>query len=337
MKKSLLVLLLLLSAAPLASATEYTYSRGYYWNAGKAYTRSRYQQPGYYNGYSYVQPYYFYTYNEAYDVPATPTYTPPTPPAYAPGWKEKMVELAKSKDDLAAYQQALTALGYRYIPSAPGLVYGGGYSTSTYSTFGAQGQTVYGYPAYSVNALKDPYSTLDLNIPFQQSARLVQNMQTLTGQGMTDLSDRISEVNAGITRVAEANAVGRAAAAALLAARPAPSATTRTTVTSSSAATSTGGSVGSSTATGTAAPATMLTTDATAFLRDVGTPLCATCHSGATKKGSFDITAYPNLPIEQKRIVWARLITAEKGKRMPPDDGQHQAVNVQQLAAFLAN
>lgn len=290
----------------------YSASDGYWWKGGYPYTRQWVSSPGYYYCGIYYQGSSYWEYSRA-------PYTPPakTTVAYTADWKSKILEVAKERDDHNAYLQSLKVLGLPLPPDQgpvpPGLPFVmnrggyGGYSLSGYGssvslgTYGASGNTLYGY---SYNALKDPYGTTDLNALYQQASRLVQGAQGLAGQGHAEFNDLVKQAGSNQARVAEILAKAEAAAKALKAAEgPAVTQEQRSSVSFNVQPTMPP-----------ADPPGKVTTQAWKLS---AANKCASCHSGAKKEGGLDINTYPSMTPEQKAKVWLRLVTPDKNKRMP--------------------
>lgn len=279
---------------------------GYYYSGSQYYSRSYVQPSSYYSGgYWYQSPgYYSYT-----PVEYTPPVAKPTVPAFTPGWKEKIVDLAKMKDEYAAYERALSALGYPVPP--PGTYgYSATYSKSAYYP-PVQGKTTYGY---SVNSLKEMYGETNLNTLYQQAARLAAGSQSLAGSATGDFALLVDKAGDNAGRVAEILAKAEAARKALEAASAAPSSRSSTTVTR--------------TATAPAGPPMPLAGDSLPLLPG-DTPenvaarrvVCGTCHSGTNLKGGFDIDKWASLTFEARKKAYMRLIT-DDAKTMMPKDGK---------------
>lgn len=335
---------------------------------------------------------YSLAYPATYSAPSAPAYTPPATPQYGTGWRAQLLDLARARDkvegemrkadlDHRAYLDAIQALGLNgnfrwsgygnysvtprlplplipgYQPSYP-LSYQPNYSGQTGYSYGAQynygaplsANTVYGY---SVNSLRDQYGTTDLNLLYQQAARLTQNAQSLAGQAGSDFSGLVGDAGNNAARVAEILSRARAAQIALEAANLPPSSRTVT----SSSGTVTGGTAGSSLGISGGLgggippmnPVEGLNGAARAlpgqgnggggnpalFLQAVGTPRCSSCHSGKDAKKGFDIANYTLLDPDQKRVVWKRILSEDPKVVMPPPP--NQPLTSAEIDLFLRN
>lgn len=310
MKKLLILILVGLgSLITLPVNAGYSYYNGYYWNGSKAY--SHYYQPGYYSGYHYYPGYYYYQYEPSVQ------YTPPAPtvPAYAPGWKEEIVKLAKQRDDLIAYQQAIAAIGLKGQVFGGSGVYAGAYSGVV------QGNTAVGY---SVQTVQQMYGDTNLNVLYQQLNRLAAQQSDNGKQAVSEFSSLVAQAGDNAGRVAEIIAKAQGAAAVLDKLNAAASSRTTTTIT------------GSATAPATMPPAKdskVLSQSDQEFLTTVGIPACATCHAGATIKGNFKIEDFPSGSPELKRKVYERILSEDPTKVMPPPS--QKQLTVAQLKKFL--
>lgn len=228
----------------------YTARGGLFYKGDVPYTRSYveytksvpYTTYSSYGGYGYssypVTAYKNVTYYRwVYHPVQVAEYKPPEVPSYAPGWRNRLLDIAQGRDKLegqlrtaaldhGAYVSALQALGlngnfrlagYGAAPSYPSYA-----PPHNYAPYVApQGQTVMGY---SYSTVKDLYGQDSLNTLYQQASRLTSNAQTLAGQANSDFSNLVSQEGGNRARVAEVLAAGQAAVAALNAARPSASA-----------------------------------------------------------------------------------------------------------------
>ncbi len=318
-----------------------------YFTEGGGYVRSA---CGYGCGYTYSyaapQQYFRWIYT-AVSVPAA--YVPPAAPAvpaYTPGWKEKVIDYARVRDDQQAYLDALAALGIK------GQSFGFQQTNShNYGGYAApavvSGQTVYGHSFAQLQTAYGP----SLDTLYQSASRLTQSAQQLGGQATTDFTALVGQAGANQARIAEILARAQAAATALQATAPQASTTTITT----GQATGVGVQQATGQGAGGAAPPVMPQArdgngdpQANAapaagsgdFLKTVGLPLCGSCHgAGASNQNAFDITAYPRMSIQQKARVWDRLTTADESKAMPraKGGGAGQPVTAAQLHEFYVN
>jgi hypothetical protein len=327
----------------------YTYRGGYYYDAqGYAYTKQQfYQAPTYYNG--CYSPGYYYT--KYVYVPSAPAYAAPAVPS---DWRTKLLEIAEYRDKLIgqerkaaieqqAFMEAVGALGlrgnFRLQSYGQPVSYGqGSYLADTfqYGAHGAQGNTVYGYTYKDVASV---YGDTNLNVLYQQAARLAQNAQQLGSQATGDFSGLVQQAGDNQARVAEILAKGQAAAAAMNAA----GAGGRATVTRSgfSFKSTTGAEVEP------IAPPQVLpdrgnrpqANGGRAAFEALAVKECATCHNPEDPKGKFDIYQYPAMDKDAKAKVVARLITTDPAKHMPqlPEGGAGRQLSKDEIALFLQN
>jgi hypothetical protein len=315
---------------------------GFYYNAGVAYVRTRVEVPGslYWNGYAWYRNPSTYTYK--YTVAPVKVVNNntiikqlTTPPAYTPDWRQKLLDVAKAREDYLAFLQALDLMGFKGQMFAPyALASQGGYlnplnpmmSRSYYeqSAFGTQGQTAYGY---SVNSLKDAYGTLDLNVAFQQAYMLTKGAQDYTAQAHSGYNGLVGAAGHNAARLAEILARGKVAAEILRSTAPQPS---------SHSSYSAGGVTVApaivptpSVAIGAAGSPALASADAAnlgrakLFLQEVGVPKCLSCHGGKDAsgnpviKGGFNILSFPTMTRAQQAAVIERVFTTDKDKVMP--------------------
>lgn len=325
-------------------ADDFTFRDGFWWSGGVAYTRTQVWNPitytrGY-NGYLYANPQTYYWSYIRVPVIVKKVQLPAKAPV---GWRTQLLELAKQRDayegkmrllavDQKAYIDSIAALGltgnYKWEGYGTGVP---GYSQSLYSSrstsYGASGLTQYGY---SVKSVREMYGETNLNTLYQQSARLTAGAQALAGKANSEFSGLVGAAGDNAARIAEILAQAEAAERALKAARLAPSTKETTTITGSG--------------TSTLPPPKPVEEDlaiasATDFLKTVGIPRCASCHSGNNIKGGFDILKYPTMTDEAKSKVWERLITKDEMKRMPrlATGGVAPKLPVAELKKFFAN
>jgi mono/diheme cytochrome c family protein len=302
MKRLAIVIIAILLAIP-ATAGEYTFSEGYWWQGSNAYTRTLVESPGYYT-YSGCYRYYYpgtssysYTFHHARAVPTD--------------WRTQLLELAKQRDKLVLaerraaleqkyYLEAIGALGltgnFRVEGYGPAVGYGYGGVNATANLY-TGGNSVFGYTYQTV---KEAYGSTDMNSLYQQSARLTQGAQGLATQANTEFSSLVQQAGDNQARVAEILARAQAAALALQATAPSPSTRETTTVTG--------------TATGLATDA-----DAGTVWQKSAQARCAACHAGARIRGGFDLNKFASLDDAGRHKVWVRLTTADLTKRMPRD------------------
>lgn len=298
----------------------------------------------------------WYLYGHGYYYPAK--VEAPKAADYTPDWKKKLLDIAAARDkvegrlriqalDHQTYLEALKALGlegnFKWNGYGTAPVYPNAGATHTYGynnagsvnlgNFGANGNTIYGY---SYSSIKDVYGDTNLNSLYQQAARLTQNAQQLAGQATTDFSDLVGKEGENRARVAEILAKAQAAKAALDAATPQTRTREESRVFSFSAVSDGNGGVkvvpieGN----GAAAQPAAVTGEAQQFRVQA----CAACHSGANKKGGFDIASYPTLNLEQKAKVWERVFSTDPEKVMPRSkDGKPAPLPAEGKKKFVAD
>ena len=332
---------------------------------GKRYVRSSKTTPaqlvwsGRYGCYTQVPASITYEFTEVPDDEPTVAVVPILkPPPFRPGWKEQVLDVARQRDEYSTYLAAINALGYKGQFYDPGLatsfnlpfkvgllppppllpdIKGSSYSLNL-GTYGVQGATQYGY---SYNSLREMYGTTDLNALYQQAARLAQGSQQLTGQATGDFSKLVGQAGADAVRVAEILAKGQAARQALEAANAAPSQRLQVQGLGTTVPGFQGGyelvPAPRQFQYGQAAGEFEMPSSPEQFLLRVGIPLCSSCHGNGNTKGNFDIRQYPNLPLEQKVIVWSRLLNPDPAKRMPQSQsgGPGQPITHAQFRAFV--
>ncbi len=306
-----------------APASEYVARDGYFWLGSNAY--ARYWQPPYYNGYHQVAGYYFY-------VPAyvAPTYTAPaaatiTVTAADPGWRNRVLDIAKTRDENKAFQDALLAIGVQ--PGAAGAGYAPSYgygASHAITNHGVHGATIFGY---SSQALAQLYGDQSAALAVQGYVRAVDTMQSAQGKAIGDLGGLAYGLASKQSEAAQNLTAGLAAAMALQAARP--SGQTQTTTSYNGGA----GSLQQQTIPQQQqqVPQMPLATDVPqqqqvsyANQRQVVISMrCAGCHSGATPKGGLNLGNYASLSPEARASIWDRVTTQDPQRRMPrrPDGG----------------
>ncbi len=328
-----LAIFMLLIAATVAHASDYIYRDGYYWSGDRAYTRTLYQDPGYWRCGLYYPGASHYRYAEVavYNRPALVVNR--TVSYQDPGWRSKLLDIAAGRDkvegeirkaafDQQYYMEAVKALGlegnfrwqgYGFSPF--------GDTPSAVMPYAAvQGKTDYGY---TYNALGKVWGDNELPQLWQMANQHVQGSQQLAGAGQAGFQALVTQEGSNRARVADILAKSEIASKvientrmgnqilAALAAGPEVKGYAFQ-ITSSAKVQRTEANVD---------PA--VKQDLSAQFRTVATQLCASCHSGETKKGKFDIATYPTLTPEQKEVVWERLITPDDKRVMPqPQPGE---------------
>lgn len=340
MKRAILILALLMGFAfPLHATSEdgFTFSEGYWWKGGTAYSRQRVNwgpwiYPSHYYGYSFTpyQAYYYYEYTPAVkQIDST-----------APDAESKLLDIAAARDRIegrvrlanqkhAAFMEKVDKLGlggnftwqnYGIAPQGPS--YGGSLpgipKSFFYGNFGANGNTVYGY-----NAISQAYNQLDPNILFQQSSTRAQSALELGKQANTEANSLISSALAPLGQAATIQAEGIARARVLEASKGAPQSTT----------------VIQGQGLAPVAPAIMpkiaVGSNLTAA-QQVRFEACASCHSGPNAKAKFDIAMFDKFGPEDRMHVLNLLVTDDDSKRMPRKvDGSADRLPFEKFKAFL--
>lgn len=218
MIRFLMIVFLLLLDVTLLCASDYTFSNGYYWRDGQAFTRSIVQS---YDSRGCLINQYKYT-----------LYTAPAPSVLhvtteTPNWRTELLKIAATRESNAAKlkQAALDQQEYLQAIKALGLDGGNGsnYTTTTsvdaygYSQRSApQGSTVFGY-----NEIADVYGNVDLGGLYQSAIRLAEASQRSgdnatngamqlvdqfgdRAQGLLSQQLAIAEINAKTTGVTNA-------------------------------------------------------------------------------------------------------------------------------------
>lgn len=296
---------------------------GYWWRGTDRYTRTRIARStaGYYSCGVYYpgQQYYHWQYNI---VPVITSYaaTPPVP-TYSKDWKVEVLKYAEYRDDQQAFLNALNSLGiqgqqyqfqqggnYRNPLAMPYVGSGTGSSAvgynTTYGTYGAG--TQYGYSYKDVAAM---YGATDLNLLYQQVARLTQNTQTLAGQAHLDFTDLVGREGDNRARVLETLARGQAARNIL----DGISAPQQSSYRTFSFRIDNGQVVPGDDPT----QQEVQNPKGTLKQWQQSAGQCVDCHSGGVLKGGFDVTKYTVLAPELKKRVIERLETSDPAKHMP--------------------
>ncbi len=320
-----LFLLGLLASTSGADDSSYTPREGFWWKDSVPYTRevkrvwhNAYYQCGYYTP-GYYQEYYEYRRAAVYKEPA---YVPPKPPAYGPDWKSQALKYAEYRDDLQVYLKTLNALGIQ------GQQYE--FQHGTYGNHGqmnyATGQTLYGY---SYNTIRQTYGDTDLNVLYQQAARLTQGAQSLAGDANVGFQSLTAQAGENAARVAEVLAKAQALKAVAESIRPEPRTTERTTGQFFKSEPSNPRPMGKVEDNGNG--------NGSEFMK-MATAQCGSCHSGGTVKGGFKIEDYPRLTAEQKAIVHQAILSPSEARRMPRTaDGKAGSLTPDQVRSFLNN
>lgn len=344
------------------NADNYSYAGNGVWSLnGQSYTRSLYQDVGYWNCGSYYAGKYYYRYKE-YTPPAS--YTPPALPSYDdPNFENKLLDIAKQRD-LFEGQNRLHALkhatrielvramglegnwkwnGYGTAPPYPSGSLGGSYQQYqqrqmpyelTYTNYGVQANTQYGY---SYNTIAQLYGTTDLNQLFQQAAQLTAGAQKLSGDATTGFHGLVGAEGEKRAKVAEILARGQMADQ-VIRALTAPGELSK----GYSLKVGPGPTIEKQD--DQVAPEVKLQTRTQ--WENLVVSKCASCHgkvdaTGKTQKpkGGFDIALYPSMAPDAKMTVWRHLTTDVLKDRMPrnADNTPGTKLTPEELKLFFLN
>lgn len=203
-------------------------------------------------------------------------------PAYTPNWKSDALKYAEARDDYNAYLLTLKQLGIT------------GQVQGYYQLSAINASTQY---AYSFQSLASLYNDSNQAALQQAYAQNVQSALALGDKALLGHQSIIALDSTGRARVAEILAKGQTAAQ-ILDALKGPVTQTQT--------------VDQPTIQPQAKSEELLE-----FQAIVGKN-CASCHSGTTLKGGFDISNYLTASIEVKNRVWRRIISTDVKVMMPP-------------------
>jgi hypothetical protein len=327
--------------------------------------------PSYYYSCGYRYCYYpnsYWQYTKVYS-PAATVYKDVTD--YSAGEFDKLLlGLAKQRDasELRIREQAATYAsrlgmirslglegnfridGYGQSLTYPGSglgIYGGLYAGSQrLGSYGSNADTLYGL---SVNQIRQGYGAaampsfggygqINLDTYYQMSNRSVQAGQEYLTSANSQFNGLVQTAADGIAKANVILAEAQAAKIKLDAARPEPTITESTTTTVQGAGTGISGAA----APGYLKPMLPAGTrqdqapapgpeGETAFLRDVGGPHCASCHSGANAKKGFQISTIHRLTPAGHRAVLARILSTDPKIMMPPPDSKDRLTEEEQI------
>jgi ribosome modulation factor len=331
--KSLLVALCLFLVTSPASAWPPevgTIEDGYKWNGsywiwpdGGLYTRTwipaysycsygrNYTVPGYYQYKQYV------AVKPAYVAPALPSYTDP-------GWRGKLLDLAAARDQFEGQIRKSQFEHQQYIESVAALGLSGNFRINGYGavapySYGKYG-AAYSYGAayapqqqqtYSYASIADVYGDNNINVLYQQAARLVDGSQNLTGQAQAGFLTLVGQSASARERVAAI--IARGQAIERIAAK-----LEQGQVQVRTFEFRTGPGIADP---GPAAPlpaeqGPQPRVDALGTLQTYMATNCAACHDGKNAK-RWDLQQYPSFTRAQKTEVFNRLATKDESQRMP--------------------
>lgn len=306
-----------------ASDPVYTYSGGYYWSGGIAYTRQKvWDWNTYWDGCQYQG---YWTYHYQYD-PANIQVTPTSP-----DWRIKLLEIAAARDGaenklrVAAQEQDL----FNETVAALGLTgnfriqdYGRTsvrFSNQTYqlNSAGVSGNTIYGY---STATLKDVWGDGSPAANYQQAALLAKNSQDWAGDAYKAFTNLVGLDAVGRARAAEILVRGIAAAQALEAAKG-PTQTHIEQTSTGTVTTPTQVPIQTPTQGGSSQqPVGNQGGSKIPFSSTKGGSRCAACHIGANPEGAFLIDSYPSLSSKERGKVLGRVLIKDLTNKsiMPP-------------------
>ena len=334
MKKLLACLFVLVFTGFVYSDT-YVYRDGYYWYGNKAYTRSWYQPPSYYycGRYYYPQGYYYYYYSHTYQAPVQQVnYNDP-------GWRSKLLDLATARDKVegkirlgafeqAYFMEAVKALGlegnfkWQGYGLAPPYSYGPSYGNLQLGSYGAQGNTVYGY---SMNSIASFYGDANLSQLYQQAARLAEGAQKYAGQATQDFGGLVGQEGQNRAKVAEILAKSQAVAEYLRAIQGSGGKIETKEFRFRVGPGADGGPPKVEKIENPNDPVPMAQPKDNVQVQQLwqahAKAKCGACHDGAKAEGGFKLTSYGEMTVEQKLVVVGRLLTTDEGKRMPRIQG----------------
>jgi len=339
MSRIALILSLVLAVCGIAGAQDtvgspnsdgYTLqSSGYYTYGAESqlYYRSLVTVPAYtaYGQYYPQRQYYRYL---AYNPPVVQV------PPYQPNWQELVAKAIDRKNDYAAYLQAIKVLdpgGSYGINGAYG-VQGSAYSIAN---FGVNGSTSYGVGNSFNAALATPYSTLDLNLLYQQAAQNTQSAIKLGADANNGFSVLVGQAGQGAANVAKIQAEGLAVAQvgtalfqALRSGQQYQGISFKLTPQVGWQKVEEPGKVDPNVKQGLAQQFAAL-----------AQARCVECHNATVKKGGFDIAAYASMSPQQKMAVWERLTTPDNDRVMPRDSkgGPGKRLTADELRTFFLN
>jgi mono/diheme cytochrome c family protein len=313
-----LALKLILLLASAASASDYTFSNGYWWKDGQAFTRSLVQT---YDARGCIVNSYKYSLYSA-PAPSVLNVTHETP-----NWRAKLLEIAeyreKSEAKLRAsaiehqeYMDALKALGLKGSH--------GGYTTTSIDAYGysqrtaPQGATVFGY-----NEIADVYGNVDLGELYQSAIRLAESSNRYGAEatnGTQKLIDNFGDRAQGLLSqqlaIAEINAKTAGVTNAARALGDAIKAESRLHVEKRT--------VGPQSPPAPPQPSSSPILDeptAKDSLNDLASLVqvkCFSCHGGKTTEAGLNLGDLTKLDEPAVAKILARITSANPEKRMPP-------------------
>lgn len=330
----------------------YKYWDGY-WYYGQgydAYTRTLYQNPGYYN-YGIYYPgstYYRYSYSHTYKAPLS---------YKNPDWRSQLLNIAAQRDKVegqirkdafeqAYFSQSVKQLGlegnfnwqaYGMSPPYPNNL-NQGYNLNQQLPLAS---TIMGYSQTNVSQM---YGDLNVNQVMQQAFRLGEQANNNAAAGTQSFMSLASQAGTNQNKVAEILAKGQAVQAMLQAINE-PSAKFQQIKTEFKIIPNKqNGQLNLE------RPVIIQKIEGNDIDPQVKTNLkleldaliqsqCVSCHSGDEPKGKFNITNYYDLTPEEKTHVWIRLLTPDKNKIMPrnPDGTPGKPLTLDQVRLFMYN
>ncbi len=320
MIRFLLIVSCLLLDVALLFGNEYTFSNGYYWKGGQAYTRSVVRVLDAHN--CWVNTYQYTPY-----VAPTTTTNVTNITHETPNWRTKLLEIAeyREKSQAKIKQAALEHQEYLQALKALGLNgHGPGYTTTTtVDAYGysqvptAQGATVYGY-----NEIADVYARTDLGEIYNNALRLAEQSNKYGADAtngayrlVDQLGDRASGLLSQQMAIAEIQAKTNGAKALVdsLKAESRLHIEKRTE----------GPPVPNPPAPGESPvldePAAKATGDVYDKLTALVNTKCVSCHGGKTTQAGLNLTDLGKLEQKQVDAIFSRITSQDSEKVMPPN------------------
>lgn len=311
MKRAVLMLLMLASTS---SASQYTFSNGYYWYNGVPYTRSTYWQPG-----TYCSPgYWYYSYARAY--PAV-TYNDV-------GWRSKLLDIAAARDKIEGDIRKGQFEQLYFMEAVRGLGLEGNFRIQGYGAmspyalnYGANATTQYGY-SYNT-AVQVDYSKVDLNQLYQMAGQHTAFSQSAATQATTGFQGLVNQAGSQQARVQEVLAKQQFVEAVFRAIFPPTAETVQYKFSSSPA--------GAPVVDASAVPDTTRAAVLEKW-KALAAGRCFKCHSGDKPKGNFDVTTYPQAS-QEVRDKTLKLLTSQDASVRMPKEGH--ALTPEELKLFI--
>lgn len=233
-------------------------------------------------------------------------------------WRDGVLAIAKAQQEYAAMNQALSQLGFNADIQQAGV------NTVNYEAAANQGNTVYGYSAFSSN-----YGSVDLASLYNNASRLATQAQELAGQANVDFQALVQQEGNNQAEVAKILAQGQAAAQVLSQIKPEPIKNNVRVFQFSAKVGPEGVEIVPDEEENTSEQVTVFGSEI------VGTPLgnlaltglfenkCVQCHSGENPKGNLDLNKWLGFSAEEQaqlsqKIQTRILLPKDDEKHMPP-------------------